>query len=173
MVHARVNDPCLVGWLLGWLLGAHMALLWARTHTQSYSTTEEGLLNEFKVYGPIRHVHIVRDQAGKSRGYGFVEFERERDMKSTRAQAARVCVRAIPILMYPMQLRTNKPMASESTAAECWWMSSAAERYPTGDREGSAVVWEPRARAARMLIRSLLAGTTSHTQRCMLVLSRC
>jgi hypothetical protein len=39
-------------------------------------------MNEFKLYGPIRQVRVVQDQAGKSRGYGFVEFERERDMKS-------------------------------------------------------------------------------------------
>ena len=36
---------------------------------------------EFEVYGPIRSVRIVVDKkTGKSRGYAFIEFEKERDM---------------------------------------------------------------------------------------------
>ena len=41
----------------------------------SYETTEERLRREFDgVFGDVVSVHIVRDKAGKSRGYGFVEF---------------------------------------------------------------------------------------------------
>lgn len=33
------------------------------------------------MYGAIESVRIVRDKKGKSTGYAFVVFERERDMK--------------------------------------------------------------------------------------------
>lgn len=33
-------------------------------------------------YGKVRKVTIIRDLEGNSRGYGFVEFERERDLKA-------------------------------------------------------------------------------------------
>jgi U1 small nuclear ribonucleoprotein len=33
------------------------------------------------MYGAIERVRIVRDQKDKSRGYAFIVYERERDMK--------------------------------------------------------------------------------------------
>ena len=38
---------------------------------------------EFEGYGTIERVRIVRDKKGRSRGYAFVVYERERDMKGT------------------------------------------------------------------------------------------
>ncbi|KAJ7573859.1 hypothetical protein C8J56DRAFT_980649 [Mycena floridula] len=45
------------------------------------SATENDLRREFETYGTIERVRIVRDKKGKSRGYAFVVYERERDMK--------------------------------------------------------------------------------------------
>ena len=48
----------------------------------SYETTEKKLGREFERFGPVRNVRIVRNvKSGKSRGYAFVEFEREKDMR--------------------------------------------------------------------------------------------
>eukprot|EP00500_Bicosoecida_sp_ms1_P005834 CAMPEP_0203817862 /NCGR_PEP_ID=MMETSP0115-20131106/28782_1 /ASSEMBLY_ACC=CAM_ASM_000227 /TAXON_ID=33651 /ORGANISM="Bicosoecid sp, Strain ms1" /LENGTH=191 /DNA_ID=CAMNT_0050726807 /DNA_START=206 /DNA_END=778 /DNA_ORIENTATION=+ len=48
----------------------------------AYITTEQKLKRECEVYGTVKKVVIVTDKAGKSRGYGFVEFENERDMRA-------------------------------------------------------------------------------------------
>jgi len=48
----------------------------------SYETTESRLKREFEEFGPIKKVRIIYDnKTGKSRGYGFIEYEKERDMK--------------------------------------------------------------------------------------------
>lgn len=33
------------------------------------------------MYGPIERIRIVRNRKGKSNGYAFIVYERERDMK--------------------------------------------------------------------------------------------
>jgi RNA recognition motif-containing protein len=48
---------------------------------QSKKATEQDLRREFEMYGAIERVRIVRDQKDKSRGYAFIVYERERDMK--------------------------------------------------------------------------------------------
>ncbi|KAG2774923.1 hypothetical protein Pcac1_g14365 [Phytophthora cactorum] len=48
----------------------------------SYETTEQQLRHEFEQYGPVKSVRLVEDPEGKSRGYGFVEYEKEADMKA-------------------------------------------------------------------------------------------
>jgi RNA recognition motif-containing protein len=48
---------------------------------QHKSATETDLRREFEGYGTIERVRIVRDRKGRSRGYAFVVYERERDMK--------------------------------------------------------------------------------------------
>ena len=40
----------------------------------NYQTTEEGLKNFFKEYGVVS-VRIIKNQLGKSKGYGFVDFD--------------------------------------------------------------------------------------------------
>lgn len=64
---------------------------------QSYNTTEQDLRREFDRYGPIEHIHLVRDHNGKSRGYAFILYERERDMKIafSRAEGIRIDGRRI------------------------------------------------------------------------------
>lgn len=54
----------------------------------NYDTTEDTLRKEFEYYGPIKSCTIVKNTiTGKSRGYAFIEYERERDMKSAYKQA--------------------------------------------------------------------------------------
>lgn len=47
----------------------------------NYQTTEERLKLEFEEFGPINSVKLVHDKQGKSRGYAFIEFERERSLR--------------------------------------------------------------------------------------------
>lgn len=48
----------------------------------SKDATEEDLRREFAMYGHIEKLRIVRDcKTGKSKGYAFILYEREKDMK--------------------------------------------------------------------------------------------
>lgn len=53
----------------------------------SYQVTEEDLRREFAMYGPIERIVVIREKTGKrkgkSRGYAFILYEREKDMKGT------------------------------------------------------------------------------------------
>lgn len=53
----------------------------------SYNTTEEKLKQEFQDYGPVKSVAIAKTEDGKSRGYAFVEFEADADMKNAYKRA--------------------------------------------------------------------------------------
>ena len=49
---------------------------------QDYEISDEDLKHEFEYYGPVVKARIVKDsETGKSKGYGFVEFESSRDLK--------------------------------------------------------------------------------------------
>ena len=39
------------------------------------------------MYGAIKKVRIIQGQDGKPRGYGFVEFEREKDLRAAYRDA--------------------------------------------------------------------------------------
>lgn len=52
----------------------------------SYDTTEKKLKREFEVFGSIKRVRMVYDQKGKPRGYSFIEYEHERDLKNAYKQ---------------------------------------------------------------------------------------
>jgi U1 small nuclear ribonucleoprotein len=48
----------------------------------SYAVTERHLMREFDRFGRVKKVSLVKDAGtGKLRGYAFIEFERERDVK--------------------------------------------------------------------------------------------
>jgi U1 small nuclear ribonucleoprotein len=47
----------------------------------AYEVTERKLLREMETYGPVKDLKLVKDKEGKSRGYAFVEYEHEEDMK--------------------------------------------------------------------------------------------
>ena len=66
---------------------------------QSYDTTERELHREFDRYGPIENIRVVRDPSGKSRGYAFILYERERDMRTaySRAEGIRIDGRKIMV----------------------------------------------------------------------------
>lgn len=51
------------------------------TSFQPKVVDEDMLRKAFKGYGVIERVRIVRDEKKRSRRYGFIVFERERDMK--------------------------------------------------------------------------------------------
>jgi len=53
----------------------------------SFQVSEEDLKDEFEYYGTITKVRIVQDKKGKPRGYGFVEFERSKDLKEAYKDA--------------------------------------------------------------------------------------
>ncbi|CUM66893.1 uncharacterized protein PRCAT00004578001 [Priceomyces carsonii] len=47
-----------------------------------YSSTELDISKNFSKYGMIESIRIIRDKNGKSKGYGFVVFERELDAQN-------------------------------------------------------------------------------------------
>jgi len=47
----------------------------------SHETTEHKLRREFEHFGPLKTVRLVQDRNGECRGYAFLEYEREADMK--------------------------------------------------------------------------------------------
>lgn len=54
----------------------------------SYDTDEERLKKEFDPFGAIKMIRVIRDkETNKSRGYAFIEFERERDFYAAYRQA--------------------------------------------------------------------------------------
>jgi len=54
----------------------------------AFDCTESQLRREFEAYGPIAHCRVVTDsKTGKSRGYAFVEYEHESDLKDAYKQA--------------------------------------------------------------------------------------
>ena len=53
----------------------------ADQYPQHKGATENDLRREFEMYGTIERVRIVKDKKGRGRGYAFIVYERERDMK--------------------------------------------------------------------------------------------
>lgn len=54
----------------------------------SYMTDEHKIKREMEQYGPVKNVALVYDSlTQKPRGYGFIEFEHERDMKTAYKHA--------------------------------------------------------------------------------------
>ncbi|KAI5121234.1 hypothetical protein M0805_007241 [Coniferiporia weirii] len=51
------------------------------------NASESDLRRDFEGYGTIERVRIVRDKRGRSRGYAFIVYERERDMKAAYKEA--------------------------------------------------------------------------------------
>jgi len=48
----------------------------------AYEVTERKLLREMETYGPVKDIKLVTDkETGKSKGFAFVEYEKEEDMK--------------------------------------------------------------------------------------------
>jgi len=47
----------------------------------SYDVSADDLKHEFEFYGPVSKVFLIKDRKGKSRGYGYVEFQSSKDLK--------------------------------------------------------------------------------------------
>lgn len=48
----------------------------------AFDTSDRRIKREFEEYGPVKKVTLVKDKEGKSRGYAFIEFEKEKDMRT-------------------------------------------------------------------------------------------
>ena len=73
-----ISDPNLVG------SDPYRTLFVARL---SYDTEEHELKSLFGYYGPITKISLVNDKgSGKSRGYAFLEFERESDLRAAQRE---------------------------------------------------------------------------------------
>lgn len=54
----------------------------------NYDTTEAKLRREFESYGPIRKINMIQDKVrGRPRGYAFIEYKREKDMREAYKRA--------------------------------------------------------------------------------------
>ncbi|PVU93808.1 hypothetical protein BB561_003023 [Smittium simulii] len=47
----------------------------------NYQISEKDLLREFERYGSINNIKMVSDLSGKPRGYAFIEYKQERDLR--------------------------------------------------------------------------------------------
>ncbi|EPY51893.1 U1 snRNP-associated protein Usp101 [Schizosaccharomyces cryophilus OY26] len=75
----------------------------------NYDTREGDIEKEFIHYGPIERIRVVRDKAtGKSRGYAFVVFERERDLKAAYRAAEGLILQGRRIVVDVERGRTVK-----------------------------------------------------------------
>jgi hypothetical protein len=97
----------------------------------AFDTSERRLKREFEEYGPVKKVTLVKNKDGKSRGYAFIEFEKEKDMRSTSTYhaAAERCfffvnLASLLSLSLSLQTPTSWPMARRWMGVECWWMWS-------------------------------------------------
>ncbi|KAI9628177.1 hypothetical protein KEM48_011758 [Puccinia striiformis f. sp. tritici PST-130] len=75
----------------------------------SFEATESDLKREFDMYGPIEKLAIVKNKlTGKSRGYAFILFEREKDMKAAYKDAEGLKIKGRRILVDVERGRTVK-----------------------------------------------------------------
>ncbi|CDU22126.1 related to SNP1-U1 small nuclear ribonucleoprotein [Sporisorium scitamineum] len=74
----------------------------------SYDVTENDLYREFDMYGPIEKIRLVRDREGKSRGYAFIAYERERDMKAAYKDAEGIKIKGRRVMVDVERGRTVK-----------------------------------------------------------------
>jgi U1 small nuclear ribonucleoprotein 70kDa len=90
----------------------------------SYDTTEEDLEREFRRYGPIERIRLVRGKdAEKHRGYAFIVFEREGDMR---------CKYSFSNVKLTVQLLTKEVTISRSEIARFWLFLNVVGRTGNG-----------------------------------------
>jgi U1 small nuclear ribonucleoprotein 70kDa len=65
----------------------------------AYEVTERRLLREMEAYGAVKDIKIIKDKEGKSRGYAFVEYEHEEDMKRAYRAADKLRVEGREIVV--------------------------------------------------------------------------
>lgn len=75
----------------------------------AYDVTEKDLHREFDMYGPIEHIRIIRDtNTQKPRGYAFIQYERERDMKAAYKDAEGIKINGRRVMVDVERGRTVK-----------------------------------------------------------------
>ncbi|KZW02864.1 RNA-binding domain-containing protein [Exidia glandulosa HHB12029] len=74
----------------------YKTLFIARLHKNA---TDADLRRAFEPYGPVERVRIARDKKGRSRGYAFIVFDRERDMKVAYKEADKMVILGKAILV--------------------------------------------------------------------------
>ncbi len=93
----------------------------------AFDTSDRRIKREFEEYGPVKKVTLVRDKEGKSRGYAFIEFEKEKDMRST--------ISARPLLLaFACEVLTLPSFLERFPAFSC----VQAGRWQEGGRPSSA-----------------------------------
>eukprot|EP00934_Nitzschia_sp_Nitz4_P006459 Nitzschia sp. Nitz4//scaffold4_size323378//89118//93846//NITZ4_000641-RA/size323378-augustus-gene-0.9-mRNA-1//1//CDS//3329553342//6449//frame0 len=65
----------------------------------AYEVTERKLLREMEAFGPVRDIKLVMDPDDKSRGYAFLEYENEEDMKRAYRAADGMKIEGRPIVV--------------------------------------------------------------------------
>lgn len=65
----------------------------------AYEVSERKLLREFESFGPVKDIKIITDKDGKSRGYAFIEYEYEDDMKRAFRAADGMRIEGRPIVV--------------------------------------------------------------------------
>lgn len=66
----------------------------------AYEVTERKLLREFEQFGPVKDVKLILDPVTKkSKGYGFVEYDHEEDMKRAFRSADGMRIEGRPIVV--------------------------------------------------------------------------
>lgn len=74
-----------------------------------YSVTESDLEKEFVRYGPIEKIRVVRDtETEKSRGYAFIVFERERDLRTACNEAMDLVIKGRKVIVDVERGRVSK-----------------------------------------------------------------
>ncbi|KXN67528.1 RNA-binding domain-containing protein [Conidiobolus coronatus NRRL 28638] len=75
----------------------------------SYDVTEKDLRHEFDLFGDIKSIHIIQDKnTNTSRGYAFIEYEREKDMKAAYREADGVRLKGRRVVVDVERGRTQK-----------------------------------------------------------------
>ncbi|CAL5870843.1 uncharacterized protein PFLUO_LOCUS5084 [Penicillium psychrofluorescens] len=76
----------------------------------SYEIKESDLEREFGRFGPIERIRIVKDESSKKahRGYAFVVYEREKDMKAAYKETDGIRIRDRRVLVDVERGRTTK-----------------------------------------------------------------
>jgi U1 small nuclear ribonucleoprotein len=93
------------------------------------------------MYGAIERIRIVRDKKGKSTGYAFIVFERERDMKGEVFRIPRALTTLLTwVYAVTLQLHTKTQKASRSSTKRFSSMSNVDAQSKDGNRGSWAVV---------------------------------
>jgi len=66
----------------------------------AFEVSEHKLLREFEHYGPVKDLKLICDkESGKSKGYAFIEFEKEEDMRRAFRAADGMKIEGRPIVV--------------------------------------------------------------------------